>query len=158
MVRSVVERAPCSVLVAPRAARMWSAGVLVASDPDATDMTPVSTAAAIAAECALPLAIVAVCDATPPAIQRAEAALARAAAAARAFAVEPVMLLRHGRAHEQIIDAARERGADLIVVGRRGDESLAHAWLGGTAQKTVGLAAHAVLVAINPSAQHSPHP
>lgn len=141
MVRDVVVRAPCSVLVAPRAAVLWSRQVLAAWDPAQGDMTPVSTGAAVAAECGLPLAVVCVGPHGDDVAQRARAA-------ARGLGVEARVLLRDGRPHEQIAAVARELGADLLVVGRRGEESLTHAWLGGVAQKVIGFADVPVLVAV----------
>ncbi len=141
MVRDVVVRSPCSVLVAPRAARMWSHAVLAALDPSSTDMTPVATAAAIAAECALPLTVVCVGAAD-------EAELGRVRSTAQALGVQAQVQRRDGRPHEQIAAAAREAGADLVVIGRRGDETVAHAWLGGVAQKVIGFADLPVLVAV----------
>lgn len=147
MVRSVLVRAPCSVLVAPRAAQMWQRRVLVAIDPASADTTPLATAVAIAAECGLPLAAIAVGDG-------AAAALQRAAAAASAAGVTVATHAAQGRVHEAIVAAARDTGADLIVIGRRSEEGLAHAWLGGVAQKTIGLAEPPVLVVAAPH----PHP
>jgi nucleotide-binding universal stress UspA family protein len=149
MVRNVVAHAPCSVLVAPRVATMWSRRVLVAVDPLAGDLSPVAAAAAIAAECALPLSIVCVSDPGADAIQRAEAALQRAGSAALAHAVPADTAVRIGRPHEQILAAAQQAGADLVVIGRRGDEKLARAWLGGVAQKVIGMADRPVLVAVH---------
>lgn len=148
MVRNVVSHAPCGVLVAPRAASMWAQRVLVAIDPQAADLAPVETAAAIAAECALPLTIVCVSEPAADAMQRAEATLQRAWSAARGRAVAVDAAVRIGRPHEQIVSAAQQGGADLIVIGRRGTESLARAWLGGVAQKVIGLADRPVLVAV----------
>ncbi len=144
MVRDVVVRSPCSVLVAPRGARMWSRGVLAALDPSSRDMTPVATAAAIAAECRLPLTVVCVGAAE-------EAVPEHVRSTARALGVQAQVLWRSGRPHEQIVAAAREAGADLVVIGRRGDETLAHAWLGGVAQKVIGFADVPVLVAVGPT-------
>jgi len=53
---------------------------------------------------------------------------------------------RSGRPHEQILAAAKELGADLLVIGRHGDDAAARAWLGGVAQKVIGLAERPVLV------------
>jgi nucleotide-binding universal stress UspA family protein len=44
--------------------------------------------------------------------------------------------------------AAAACGADLMVVGRHGTSLLARAWIGGTAQKVIGLAEGPVLVHI----------
>jgi nucleotide-binding universal stress UspA family protein len=148
MVRNVVAHAPCSVLVVPRSAAMWTRRVLVAVDPVMTDMTPVSTGAAIAAQCGVPLTALAVAGEGADTATLAEQALQRAASTALAYGVQAEPRMSSGRAHEQILAAARTHGADLLVIGRRGDESLAHAWLGGVAQKVIGLADLPVLVAI----------
>ena len=148
MVRNVVAHAPCSVLVAPRGTQMWSRRVLVAIDPQAADMTPVATAAAIAAECALPLQVVCVADAAADAMQQGERALQRAWSTARAFGTAVDGFVRIGRPHQQILGAAQQSGADLLVIGRHGDDALGRAWLGGVAQKVIGLADLPVLVSV----------
>jgi nucleotide-binding universal stress UspA family protein len=149
MVRNVVAHAPCSVLVVPRAACMWSQCVLVALDPETRDMTPVATAAAIAAECGLPLSLLAVTGPAADAMQVAERALQQGWSTARAFGVGVDALARVGRPHEQIVDGARQLGADLLVIGRHGSDTLARAWLGGVAQKVIGLAERPVLVCVS---------
>lgn len=151
MVRNVVAHAPCSVLVVPRAARMWERRVLVSLDPSSPDMTPVSTAAAIAAECALPLTVLAVTGPAADAMQHAERALQQAWSAARGFGITVDALARVGRPHEQVVAGATQLGADLLVIGRHGNDSLARAWLGGVAQKVIGLAEQPVLVCVTPS-------
>jgi nucleotide-binding universal stress UspA family protein len=60
MVGKVVANAPCSVLIAPRAARMWSQRVLVGIDPQTPDRLLLARAAALAVDCALPLRVVCV--------------------------------------------------------------------------------------------------
>mgnify|MGYP001241770887 FL=1 len=50
--------------------------------------------------------------------------------------------------HEQIIDTTRRLGADLIVLGRHGATRLPRAFIGGVAQKVIGLAECPVLVCI----------
>jgi nucleotide-binding universal stress UspA family protein len=151
MVHSVVAHAPCSVLVASRVAQMWSCRVLAAVDPRTADMAPVATAAAIAAECALPLSVVAVTDAAAEALQQADDVLQRACTLARACGVAVTGVVRTGRPHEQIVATAREFGADLLVIGRHGGDTPGRAWLGGVAQKVIGLADLPVLVCINPT-------
>lgn len=48
--------------------------------------------------------------------------------------------VRTGHAATQILDAARERGIDLIVMGTRGRTGLAHIVMGSVAEKIVRLA------------------
>jgi nucleotide-binding universal stress UspA family protein len=51
-----------------------------------------------------------------------------------------------GAAWEQIVDGARERACDLIVVGTHGRSGLSRVLLGSTAERVVRKAACAVLV------------
>ena len=53
--------------------------------------------------------------------------------------------VRRGPAAKQILEAARESGSDLIVMGTRGRTGLAHALMGSVAEKVVRLAACPVL-------------
>lgn len=147
MVRNVVTHATCSVLVAPRAARMWSRRVLVALDPIKPEGTPLATAIAVAAECGLPLTVVCVGG---PNGHTAESALQPALLACARQGVQANGVVRVGTPHQQILAAAQECGADLVVVGRHGDDSLSRPWLGGVTQKVVGLADRPVLVAVTP--------
>jgi len=146
MVRNVVTHAPCSVLVTPRGAPMWSRRVLAAIDPLMSDLAPVGTAAALAAACSLPLSVIGVTGPAADAVQHGEKVLQKAGSAARAFGVTVDGLLRTGRPHEQILAVARDIGADLLVIGRHGEDISSRAWLGGVAQKVIGLAEVPVLV------------
>ncbi|MDE2395325.1 MAG: universal stress protein [Burkholderiales bacterium] len=156
MVRSVVAHAPCSVLVVAREARMWQRRVLVAVDPQGGDTGPAAAAAGVAAECGLPLTVICVTEPAAEAMQRAERALQNAWTAARGHGVAIDALMRIGRPHEQIVAAAQELGADLVVIGRHGDDKLGQAWLGGVAQKVIGLADRPVLVSVTPAAARPP--
>lgn len=146
MVNQVLAQAPCSVLVAPQRSVMWQRHVLVAVDPAAPDLAAIDQGAAVAAECALPLSLVAVAD--RPDDEPTRRALADALARARAWVPQARTEALSGKAHLQITEAARRLGADLIVVGRHGEGGFAHAWVGGVAQKLIGLAECPVLVAI----------
>lgn len=54
-------------------------------------------------------------------------------------------LLRVGVAWEQILEAAADVGADLVVLGTHGRRGLAHALLGSVAERVVRLASAPVL-------------
>jgi len=150
MVRNVLTHAPCDVLVVPREAAMWSQRVLVAVEPGATDMTPVATAAATAATCGVPLTLACVAeDAGQPGT--AERTLRVAQDTARAFGITAEARLLSGRAHARIVEAANDTGADLLVIGRHRDDGLPRAWLGGVAQKVIGLTERPVLVCASAS-------
>lgn len=144
MVSHVLAHAPCSVLVVPRSATLWQRGVLLGVDPVEPVEPAIDTAARLAAACGLPLELVCVtADADRAA---AEPVLAAALQRARQWTSDVHGQLRGGRVHQALIGAARERGCDLVVVGRHGQQSLGRAWVGGTAQKVVGLAECPVLV------------
>ncbi|MDH3211911.1 MAG: universal stress protein [Myxococcales bacterium] len=53
--------------------------------------------------------------------------------------------LREGNSAEGVADAARELGADLIVMGTRGNTGLKHVLLGSVAERTLRLAPCPVL-------------
>jgi hypothetical protein len=147
MVGKVVAHAPCSVLLCPRAATLWQRAVLVGVDPQAPDAALVDAAARIAAECGIGLRVVCVVpgDAARPA---AEAVVRDVQAQARALGVAAEGEVCTGRPHERLVAVAAERGADLIVVARRSHSLQERAWIGGSAQKVIGLADGPVLVFI----------
>ena len=149
MVFKVLAHAPCSVLVAPRSVRMWKQRVLVGIDPHAPDASLLAQAAALARECALPLRVVCVAtsEAERPATQTAlDAAVQQARQRGAAADGE----LRTGKPHQQIVEAARDCGADLLAVARHGGDHPSLAWMGGTAHKVIGLAECPVLVHVHP--------
>ncbi len=147
MVSKVAGHAPCSVLFVPRAARMWSTGVLAAVDTSPSAAHAASVAAKIAKQCGLPLTIVSVAIHDAPTLrEQAAAALAHAAAVASAAGAQVERKLLLGKPHEQILETARAQGSDLIVVGRHGETNLIRTPFGGTTQKVVGLADTPVLV------------
>jgi nucleotide-binding universal stress UspA family protein len=152
MVGEVVAHAPCSVLLVPRAAPMWSQRVLVALDPQAPAALRellTDTAVALAQECALPLHVTCVVDGGATGQHTAAAdVVAQARARARQRGVDADGAVRSGKPYEQIVAAADACGADLVVVGRHGGAVAGRAWLGGTAQKVIGLAERPVLVVV----------
>ncbi len=145
MVSKVVAHAPCSVLFVPRAAQMWSHGVLAAVDGSISATPVASMAAKVAKQCALPLTIVSVASHEA---QRAaaEGILAHALAVAAAAGTQATGCIESGKPFEQILATAASRHADLIVVGRHGESNLIRTPYGSTTQKVVGLSDIPVLV------------
>jgi nucleotide-binding universal stress UspA family protein len=148
MVGKVIAHAACDVLVAARGAHLWERRVLAAVNPAAPDAAAIAARAAhVAAAFALPLTLATVVDSAErePAAQ---ASLEQLAAAARRLGVTADAQVRSGRTHEALIDLARTCAADLIVIGRHGGARLPRAWIGGVAQKVLGLAECAVWVCV----------
>ncbi len=148
MVSKVVAHAPCTTLLVPRACQMWSHGVLAAVDTSPNAGHVASIAAKIAKQCGLPLHIVSVLAHDSPAARAAaETTLAHArAVAAAAGAPTPASSVLLGKPFERILAAAKEKNADLIVVGRHGESNVIRAPFGGTTQKVIGLAETPVMV------------
>ena len=148
MVGKVATHAPCSVLLVPRACRMWSQRVLAAVDSSGATEAVATAAARVAVRGSLPLLIasVAVGD-TAERRGAAESAVGRANRVAQRLGATVETRVLTGRPAERIADLASGTAADLLVVGRRGEsDALRRALLGGTAQKIAALAQCPVLV------------
>lgn len=139
MVSKVVAHASSPVLICPREARPWSRGVLLGVDPLNAHPGLLAQAVAVARGFGLPLRVVSVAI-EPTRKPLADAAVAVAVHEARRAGVAAEGQVRTGRPYEQLITAARELDCDLLVIARHGTGSLARAWIGGVAQKVIGLA------------------
>ena len=148
MAANVAAHAPCDVLMVPHGAHIWQSAVLAAVDNSPASMVVASAAARMARTFALTLHLVAVAaDTSDGATSEARDALRRTIESLARDRHAAEGSVRTGKPQEEIVAAAAERGADLIVVGRHGASgALRRAVLGSTAQKVVGLASCAVLV------------
>lgn len=147
MVSKVLAQAPCSVLVVPRDAGMWSQRVLLAAEPGKQGHWLLELATAVASECALPLTIVCVPDKTAAKRSQAEAFVAEALYNATQAGVLADGEVLAGTPASQILDAARRHAADLIMMGVRSSGRIERALFGGVAQQVTGLSSSAVLLA-----------
>jgi nucleotide-binding universal stress UspA family protein len=146
MVSAVLAHAPCPVLLVPRAARLWTHGILAAVDGSRMTERVATLAAAVAAADRLPLTLACVAvDTGPAACARAEQVLERARAAVGSEPAAAAVIV--GEAHREIMGQALRVGADLIVIGRCGDSAPDRGVLGRTAKKVLGAAEGPVLVA-----------
>ncbi len=144
MVSKVLAHAPCHVLFAPRDAHMWNQRVLVAAEPGAQGLRLVKTAAAVAAECGLPLHLVYVAS-TDTSTAGTDSFLAQAKDAAQQLGVNLQTEVRTGKAFTEILVAATAIQADLLVIASRSDSHTGRAMIGGVAQKIIGLSDKPVL-------------
>lgn len=145
MVSKVVAHAPCHVLIVPPEARMWQQRVLVATEPTAQGHQIVTTAIAVAAQCALPLHLVSVIAAEgerPPATGFIDDMVAQAQQAGVLAQGE----IRVGKPFTEILAAREASQSDLIVMGSRGEHRIGRALVGGVAQKVMGLSDYPVMV------------
>lgn len=84
-------------------------------------------------------------DILTPARAAAEQAMTRLLAEVRAQVPGASSLLRVGRTADEIVDAVRATGADLVVIGTHGRTGILHLLLGSVAEKVVRLAPVPVL-------------
>ena len=148
MVGKVATLAPCSVLLVPRAARMWTQRVLAGVDGSAAAHRVAEIAAQIALRCDLPL-LIASAAAHDTAADRghAESAIASAIAIAQRVGARVEGRRVTGAPDEAIAALAAETGADLIAVGRVGEAGrLQRLLLGATARRIIGLVPCPVLI------------
>ncbi len=150
MVSKVAGHAPCSMLMLPPPGGLWSQHVLAAVDGSDHAAGVATRAAQVAATCGLPLTLLSVATADTAQAQSAALAVAqRAALAAQAvvgLVAAPNVRVASGRPYEAIVQVADQVGADLIVLGRRGETELPELLMGSTAQRVVGLAHRAVML------------
>lgn len=147
MVSKVVAHAPCCVMFVPRAAQMWSRGILAAVDASPNAELVAKKAAQIAVQCSLPLTLLSVAPHdTPDLVEQAQRTLASAHLLGKEIGIDATALMLVGKPFEHILSAARKANADLIVIGRHGEGNLIHTPFGGTTQKVVGMAEMPVLV------------
>jgi nucleotide-binding universal stress UspA family protein len=147
MVSKVVAHSPCNVLLVPRDAQMWSRGIMAAVDnsPNAEHIAQV--AAEVALQCGLPLTLVGVISHDTDTLRiMTERTIVHALAIASSVGVNAQSRILVGKSFEQILNAAKEISAGLIVVGRHGESNLIRTPFGGTTHKVGGLADIPVLV------------
>jgi nucleotide-binding universal stress UspA family protein len=145
----VVGSAPCPVLVVPRAARMWSSRIVLATDGSRFSDMATALAAEIAVRCAVPVTVVSVVRESfnEARAKQADEAVARAhAELASAGAIADAEVAR-GQSDERIVAIAGERGADLIILGSHGRTGWQRVLLGSVTERVIGAATCAVLVA-----------
>ncbi len=147
MVSKVVSHAPCSVLLVPRASQMWSQHILAGIDNSPNAQQVARLAAKIAAQCGMPLTFINVISHDTNSLRlQAETTLGQALAISATAGVNAESRIMVGKYFEQILFAAKELLADLIVVGRHGESNLIHTPFGSTTQKIIGLAEGPVLI------------
>lgn len=147
MIGKVATHAPCSVLLVPRAGRLWTRRVLAAVAGTRAAASVAETAARVAVEAGLPLLMVSVTTHdTPDGRAAADALVAGAIVVARGVGAVVEGRTVAGRAAEAIVALAAGSGADLIVAGRGSPSSHGRFNLGGNAHRIIGLASCPVLV------------
>jgi len=147
--RKVIGYADCSVLVVPRAADIWQRRILLATDGSRHAERAAEAAGQVAKIFGLPITVLSVLRPKFDDVRRAEAQLevdrVREALAQESIEVDSAVVEGVDPA-AVIIESARQRGADLIVMGSHGRTGMGRLLLGSVAEKVIGEATCPVLV------------
>ncbi len=148
MVGNVATNASCSVLLVPRAGRVWSRRVLAAVDPTHATAEVVRTAARIALDADIPLLVVsAIAQDTHQSRVEADDAVQGAVAIAREIGAVTEGKVVAGPVAETVVELTADAGADLIVAGRGRPSDFGRRFrLGGNVRPIIGYASGPVLV------------
>lgn len=160
----VIGHAPCSVLVVPRAAQVEFKNVLVATDGSRYSAAAASEAIGIAKINSSRLTVISVVPSEfmPPTdiemaigqreliaekeMHEAEKNAKAVKEAAQKESVAVQAFVMSGKPSDAIIETAKEKNADLIVLGSHGRTGLEKLLMGSVAERVIVLANSAVLV------------
>jgi hypothetical protein len=160
----VIGHAPCNVLVVPRAAQVGFTSIVVATDGSPFSAAAASEAVGIAKRNKSKLTVLAVVPAelaTPMDIdfstarqeliaekemQAAEKNAKKVKDAAEKEGVAVQAFVMTGKPADAIIETAKEKAADLIVLGSHGRTGLVRLLMGSVAERVIVLSDRAVLV------------
>lgn len=160
----VIGHAPCNVLVVPRAAQLGFANIVVATDGSKHSVAAASEAIGLAKRNGSMLTVLSVVPseiATPVDIdftvsqreliaekemQEAEKNARAVKEAAQKEDVSVKALIMSGKPADAVIEIARERRAELIVLGSHGRTGIERLLMGSVAERVIVLASCPVLV------------
>jgi nucleotide-binding universal stress UspA family protein len=144
--RNVIGHAPCKVLVIPPGAKIGYSTILVATDGSTHSDAAVLEAVTIAKRCGSSLIIVSVASSNDE-IATAEENVKRALEAADKEGVKKEGIVLRGKADQAIVEAAGQKEAGLIVMGRHGKTGLMSLIMGSVTEHVLSHGNTAVLVA-----------
>jgi nucleotide-binding universal stress UspA family protein len=160
----VIGHSPCSVLVVPKDAKVEFKGIVMATDGSKYSEAAAAVAASIAKRRGASLTVVSaapsetmspldIASSQMPKDMAARKELGVAeqnVKAARAIAekegIKTEGYILGGHPYEAIMDIARQKKADLIVMGSHGRTGLERLFMGSVTERVVGLSSSAVLV------------
>ena len=161
----VIGHAPCNVLVVPKAAKLAFKNIVVATDGSKYSVAAASAAIGLAKRNKSSLTVLSVApnellsasdmDVTfnqrelieKNSLREAEKNAKAVKEAAQKEDVEVTAFVLSGRPADAIIETAKERNADLIVLGSHGRTGVERLLMGSVAERVIVLASCPVLVA-----------
>ncbi len=142
---AVIADAPCNVLVVPRDAGLSLKKILVATDGSEQCTKAITEAISLAKRSGSALIALSVARRESDGdTARANVQHVKELAGQEGLAVETSTAV--GVPYENIVNTAKDRDVDLIVVGRKGKTGIKSFFMGSNSERVVGLSACAVLV------------
>jgi len=150
----VIAHTPCPVLVVPRASSIKLKGIVIATDgskySEAAAREALNLIKCCASTCTLNVIAVVRKDATKERIQIAKDAIKEIKQDAEKENIQVDALLATGKVHESIhesiVEYAREKDADIIVMGSHGRTGIKRLLMGSVTERVIGHTDRAVLV------------
>ena len=144
----VIGNAKCSVMIVPKASDMWQTRILLATDGSRSGDAAAVAAARIAHCCGNPVTVVSAKVPSHSQARQAEAqqTVDRIVRHLHSEGLQADGIVEHGDAHDVIVNAARNCGADLIIMGSHGRTGLGRLLLGSNSERVIGQAACPVMV------------
>ncbi|MBI5056367.1 MAG: universal stress protein [Nitrospirae bacterium] len=160
----IIGHAPCNVLVVPRAANIEFNRIIVATDGSKYSEAAVREAIGIAKRCGSTLIAISVVPSETASpfdivhtemmketivekeLKMAECTIKDLKAASEKEGVPVTGFIYSGKPYEAIINTAKEKKADLIVVGSHGRTGIDRLLMGSVTERVIGLSECAVLV------------
>ncbi|MEW6108041.1 MAG: universal stress protein [Nitrospirota bacterium] len=142
----VIGHAPCNILVVPPDAKVDCKQILIATDGSKYSETAAREAIGIAKRSDNSLVAVSVASSDIE-IASAKVNVAKVEALATEEGIKIEGLTPTGKPYEAIVETAKQKNTDLIVLGSRGRTGLERLLMGSVAERVIGHTETAVLVA-----------
>lgn len=141
----VIGHASCNVLVIPPDARVECKSILVAVDGSRFSEAAAHEAVCIAKQCKSPVIVLSVASSEAE-IAAAEGNVKKIVDAAAKEDVKAEGMTRTGKPYEVVVETARQKHVDLIVVGSHGRTGIERLLMGSVTERVIGHTETAVLV------------
>ena len=141
----VIGHAPCNILVVPLDAKIECKNILIATDGSKYSEAAASEAIGIAKRCGGSLTVISVASSDAE-ILSAEDYVKEVSELAEKEGIKTDGLAVKGIPYKAIVDASKQKRADLIVVGSHGRTGLERLLMGSVTERVIGHSESAVLV------------
>ncbi|MCS7150587.1 MAG: universal stress protein [Caldimicrobium sp.] len=141
----VIDKAPCPVLIVPKNALFKGKAILAAIDGSDPAQRALILAYQMAKRINLPVYVLSVAKNIHEKA-KAEEVLNKALELAENFELKPKTTVHFGPAERIILEVAKQREADFIVMGKRGLKGLSKLLLGSVSEKVVASADRGVII------------